>query len=81
MNAPMVLDGPINGAWFLAYVQRVPAPTLKPSDVMIMDNLAAHTSTPAKDAIEAVGARLPFLPPYSPGLNLIENTFASTRPC
>lgn len=63
MTAPMVLDGPMNGAWFLAYVQQVLAPTLKPGDVVIMDNLAAHKSTPVRDVIEAVGARLLFLPP------------------
>lgn len=79
MTAPMVLDGPINGAWFLAYVHQVLAPTLKPGDVVIMDNLAAHKSTPIRDAIEAVGARLLFLPPYSPDLNPIENAFAKLK--
>ena len=79
MTAPMVLDGPMNGAWFLAYVQQVLAPTLKPRDVVIMDNLAAHKSTPVRDAIEAVGARLLFLPPYSPDLNPIENAFAKLK--
>jgi transposase len=72
MTAPMLRDSPMNGAWFLAYVQQVLAPTLKHGDVVIMDNLAAHKSTPVRDAIEAVGARLLFLflPPtaqtYSP---------------
>lgn len=79
MTAPMVLDGPMNGAWFLAYVQQVLAPTLTPGDVVIMDNLAAHKSTPIRDAIEAVGARLLFLPPYSPDLNPIENAFAKLK--
>ena len=79
MTAPMVLDGPMNGAWFLAYVQQVLAPTLKPGDVVIMDNLAAHKSMPVKDAIEALGARLLFLPPYSPDLNPIENAFAKLK--
>ncbi len=79
MTAPMVLDGPMNGAWFLAYIQQVLAPTLKPGDVVIMDNLAAHKSTPVRDAIEAVGARLLFLPPYSPDLNPIENAFAKLK--
>jgi len=79
MTAPMVLDGPMNGAWFLAYVHQVLAPTLKPGDVVIMDNLAAHKSTPIRDAIEAVGARLLFLPPYSPDLNPIENAFAKLK--
>ncbi len=79
MTAPMVLDGPMNGAWFLAYVEQVLAPTLKPGDVVIMDILAAHKSTPIRDAIEAVGARLLFLPPYSPDLNPIENAFAKLK--
>ena len=79
MTAPMVLDGPMNGAWFLAYIQQVLAPTLKPGDVVIMDNLAAHKSTPVRDAIEAVGARLLFLPPYSPDLNPIENAFSKLK--
>lgn len=79
MTAPMVLDGPMNGAWFLAYVQQVLAPTLRPGDIVIMDNLAAHKSMPVKDAIEAVGARLLFLPPYSPDLNPIENAFAKLK--
>ena len=79
MTAPMVLDGPMNGAWFLAYVQQVLAPTLKPGDVVIMDNLAARKSTPVRDAIEAVGARLLFLPPYSPDLNPIENAFSKLK--
>ncbi len=79
MTAPMVLDGPMNGAWFLAYIQQVLAPTLKPGDVVIMDNLGVHKSTPVKDAIEAVGARLLFLPPYSPDLNPIENAFAKLK--
>ena len=69
----------MNGAWFLAYVQQVLAPTLRPGDVVIMDNLAAHKSTPVKDAIEAVGAPLLFLPPYSPDLNPIENAFSKLK--
>ena len=79
MTAPMVLDGPMNGAWFLAYVQQVLAPTLRPSDVVIMANLAAHKSTPVKDAIEAVGAQLLFLPPYNPDLNPIEQVSAKLK--
>jgi transposase len=79
MTAPMVLDGPTNGTWFLAYVEWVLAPTLKPGDVVVMDNLAAHRSTPIRDNIEAFGARLPFLPPYSPDINPIENALAKLR--
>nr|WP_312595546.1 transposase [Brevundimonas sp.] len=70
------LDGPMNGACFLAYVQQVLAPNLKLGDVVIMDNLASHESAPAQDAIEAVGARLMSLPPHIPDLNPIENAFA-----
>jgi transposase len=79
MTAPMVLDGPMNGAWFLAYVEQGLAPTLSPGDVVIMDNLAAHKSTAIRLAIEATGARLEFLPPYSPDLNPIENAFAKLK--
>ena len=79
MTAPMVLDGPMNGVWFLAYVQQVLAPTLKPGDVVIMHNLAAHKSPAVRDAVEAAGARLLFLPPYSPDLNPIENAFAKLK--
>jgi transposase len=79
MTAPMVLDGPMNGAWFLAYVQQVLAPTLAPGDIVIMDNLAAHKSAPVREAVEAVGAQLLFLPPYSPDLNPIENAFAKLK--
>lgn len=79
MTAPMVLDGPMNGAWFLAYVQQVLVPTLKPGDIVVMDNLPAHKSAPVMDAIAAVGAKLMFLPPYSPDLNPIENAFAKLK--
>jgi len=75
----MVLDGPMNGAWFQAYVEQVLAPTLSPGDVVIMDNLAAHKSTAVRLAIEATGARLEFLPPYSPDLNPIENAFSKLK--
>jgi transposase len=79
MTAPMVLDGPMNGVWFLAYVQQVLVPTLKPGDIVVMDNLPAHKSAPVMDAIAAVGAKLMFLPPYSPDLNPIENAFAKLK--
>ena len=78
-TAPMVLDGPMNRAWFLAYVQQVLVPTLKPGDIVVMDNLPAHKSAPVRDAIGAVGAKLMFLPPYSPDLNPIENAFAKLK--
>jgi transposase len=58
MTAPMVLDGPMTGEWFLAYVEQVLAPTLSPGDVVILDNLPAHKGTAVRQAIEACGARL-----------------------
>ena len=79
LTAPMVLDGPMTGAWFLAYVQQVLAPTLRRDDVVILDNLPAHKSAAVRDAVEAVGARLLFLPPYSPDFNPIENAFAKLK--
>jgi transposase len=79
MTAPMVLDGPMNGPAFLAYVEQVLVPTLRPEDVVIMDNLAPHKSAAVRMAIEAAGARLLLLPPYSPDFNPIENAFAKLK--
>ena len=79
MTAPMVLDGPMTGEWFLAYVEQVLVPTLSPGDVVIMDNLPAHKGTAVRHAIEASGARLLFLPPYSPDFNPIENAFSKLK--
>ena len=79
MTAPMVLDGPMNGAAFLAYIEQVLAPTLRPGDVVIMDNLPAHKPVAVREAIERVGAELCFLPPYSPNFNPIENAFAKLK--
>ena len=79
MTAPMVLDGPMNGAWFQAYVEQVLAPTLRPGDIVILDNLPAHKGAAARAAIEAVGASVRFLPPYSPDFNPIENAFAKFK--
>jgi len=79
MTAPMVLDGPMNGAAFLAYVEQMLAPTLEPGDIVIMDNLPAHKSAAVRDAIETAGAELRFLPPYSPDFNPIENAFAKLK--
>ena len=64
MTAPMVLDGPMTGAWFLAYVEQLLVPTLQPGEIVILDNLAAHKNAAARRAIEAVGASLLFLPAY-----------------
>lgn len=79
MVAPMVLDGPINGDWFQAYTEQVLVPTLKPGDVVIMDNLSSHKRAATRVAIEAAGAKLVFLPPYSPDFNPIEKAFSKLK--
>ncbi len=79
LTAPMVLDGPINSDWFQAYVDQVLVPTLAPGDVIIMDNLSSHKRPSVRDAIEAAGATLLYLPPYSPDFNPIENAFAKLK--
>ena len=79
MTAPMVLDGPMTGVWFLAYVEQVLVPTLSRGDIVILDNLPAHKGAAVREAIEAAGARLLFLPPYSPDFNPIENAFAKLK--
>ncbi len=77
--APCVFDGPINGERFLAWIQQALAPTLNPGDVVIMDNLSSHKSPAIRKAIRETGARLFFLPPYSPDLNPIEQVFAKLK--
>ena len=79
LTAPMVLDGPMNGAAFLAYVEQVLVPTLRPGDTVIMDNLPAHKPRGVCEAIERAGASLRYLPPYSPDFNPIENAFAKLK--
>jgi transposase len=79
MTAPMVLVGPMDGPAFLAYVEQVLVPTLGPGDVVIMDNLPPHKAAGVRTAIEAVGAQLLYLPPYSPDFNPIENAFAKLK--
>jgi len=79
MMAPFVLDGPMNRSAFLAYVTQVLAPELKPGDVVILDNLPAHKGSRGREAIEAAGASLLYLPPYSPDFNPIENAFAKLK--
>lgn len=79
MVAPLVLDGAINGDAFLAYVQQFLAPTLAIGDIVIADNLASHKVAGVRQAIEARGASLWFLPPYSPDLNPIEQAFAKLK--
>jgi transposase len=79
MVAPMVLDGPINGDWFEAYVAQVLVPELQLGDVVIMDNLSSHKRAAVKERIEAAGASLRFLPPYSPDFNPIEKAFSRLK--
>jgi len=79
LAAPAVFDGPINGICFRAYVEQALVPTLKPGDIVIMDNLGSHKSKAVRDAIRAAGARLWFLPKYSPDLNPIEQAFSQIK--
>jgi len=79
IDAPCVLDGPINGTSFTAWVEQFLVPTLKPGDIVIMDNLGSHKGQAVRNAIRAAGARLLFLPPYSPDLNPIEQVFAKLK--
>jgi transposase len=79
MTAPMVLDGAMNRAAFLAYGTQVLVPTLKSRDLVLADNLPAHKGRLVREAIEAAGASLVFLPPYSPDFNPIENAFAKLK--
>jgi transposase len=79
MTAPMVLDGAMNGAAFLAYVEQVLVPTLRPGELVVMDNLPAHKPAAVRAAIEQAGAELLYLPPYSPDFNPIENAFAKLK--
>lgn len=79
IEAPWLLDGPINGERFRIYVERVLVPTLKPGDIVIMDNLGSHKGKAVRRAIRAAGARLLFLPKYSPDLNPIEQFFSKLK--
>ncbi len=79
MVAPMVLDGPINGEMFQAYVDQVLVPELRPGDVVVMDNLGSHKGAGIRTAIEAAGASLLYLPPYSPDFNPIEKVWTWDR--
>ena len=79
MTAPMVLNGAMNTDAFRAYIEQVLMPTLVPGDVVVMDNLPAHRSAGVRAAIEATGAQLRYLPPYSPDFNPIENAFAKLK--
>ena len=79
ITAPCVFDGPINGEAFRAYVEQVLVPTLKPDDIVVMDNLGSHKGHAVRRMIRAAGARLFFLPPYSPDLNPIEQAFSKLK--
>jgi len=79
MTAPLVVDGPMNGEVFLAYVRQHLVPTLRPGDTVVMDNLSSHKRTGVREAIEEVGAKLEYLPPYSPDFNPIELAFAKLK--
>jgi transposase len=79
IEAPCLFDGPINGERFHAYVEQFLAPTLKPGDVVILDNLGSHKGKAVRRVIRDVGARLVFLPKYSPDLNPIEQAFAKFK--
>jgi transposase len=78
-NGRAVFDGPINAERFLAYVEQVLAPTLGPNDIVILDNLGSHKGVAVRHAIRATGARIFFLPPYSPDLSPIEQVFAKLK--
>jgi transposase len=79
VTAPMTLDGAMQGAAFLAYVEQVLIPTLRPGDIVVMDNLPAHKPPAIREAIERAGAELRFLPPYSPDFNPIELAFSKIK--
>jgi transposase len=79
VDAPWLIDGPINGERFRLYVEKVLVPTLRPGDIVVMDNLGSHKGKAVRRAIRAVGARLFFLPKYSPDLNPIEQLFAKLK--
>jgi len=79
LTAPCVIDGPMDGITFSAYVEQILAPTLKPGDIVVMDNLPAHKVEGVREAIETAGAILRYLPPYSPDLNPIEQLFAKLK--
>jgi transposase len=79
IRAPFVIDHPMNGAIFIEYLRQCLVPALRPGDIVIMDNLPAHKVEPVRQIIEAAGAALRYLPPYSPDLNPIEQSFAKLK--
>jgi transposase len=78
-RAAMVLDGPLNSVCFSGFCEQFLAPTLRPGDIVVLDNLPSHKSSSAVAAVEKVGAKLVYLPPYSPDLNPIENIFSKLK--
>ena len=79
LTAPMVIDGAINGKYFLAYVKQILLPTLKKEDIVVLDNLSSHKVAGVKEAIESVGTQVFYLPPYSPDFNPIEQVFSTLK--
>lgn len=79
ITAPCVFDGAINGERFRAYVEQILVPTLRPGDIVLLDNLSSHKAAGVLDAVTAQGAQLVYLPPYSPDLNPIEQAFAKFK--
>jgi putative transposase len=79
LDAPWLLDGPINGEKFRVYVEKVLVPTLRPGDIVVIDNLGSHKGRAIRQAIRSAGAKLFFLPKYSPDLNPIEQVFAKLK--
>jgi len=79
IDAPCVIDGPINAILFTAYIEQFLAPTLRPGDIVVLDNLGSHKGKATRAAVRARGAHLIFLPPYSPDLNPIEQLFSKTK--
>ena len=79
ITAPFVIDRPMNSAIFRVYLERCLVPTLKPGDTVVMDNLSSHKSEEVREIIEAAGAKLLYLPPYSPDFNPIEQAFAKLK--
>lgn len=79
LTEPCVVEGPINGVIFRAYIEQFLLPTLQPGDIVILDNLGSHRSAAIRSAIYGAGAKLAFLPPYSPDLNPIEQVFAKVK--
>ena len=79
LTEPCVVDGPINGTIFRAYIEQFLVPTLRPGDIVVLDNLGSHRSQAIRTSIRNAGAKLAFLPPYSPDLNPIEQVFAKVK--